>query len=151
MKEFEDAMLNLAWENLKYEMDRFKNINTKGLALITINGTLVSLLVGTMDSVNTGCTLFYIMAMVFLIVAIGLCIVSIRSAKIDTLSIQNIIDTFNGHGNDDQIRGIVGTIAASETSFKKASEAKSVWLDYAIYSLSFGILSLIIYLVTLAL
>lgn len=151
MKEFEDAMLDLAWENLKYEMDRFKNINTKGLALITINGTLVSLLVGTLENARAGCTLFYMMAMAFLIVAIGLCIASIHSAKIDALSIQNIITAFNGQDNDTQIRGIVATVAASESSFRKASEAKSIMLDYSIYSLSFGVLSLILYLITLVL
>lgn len=151
MKDFEDAMLDIAWENLKYEMDRFKNINTKGLALITINGTLVSLLVGTMDNVNAGCTLFYMMSMAFLIIAISICIVSIHSARIDTLSTQNLITDLNGKENSFQIRGMVATIAKAETSFKTASQKKSIFLNYAIYSLSFGVLSLIVYLITLVL
>ncbi len=44
MVPFEDVLLDIAWKNLDSENNRFKDIDTKAIGIITITGILMTFL-----------------------------------------------------------------------------------------------------------
>jgi hypothetical protein len=144
MKEFDDAMLDVAWNNLNFQYTRFKDIDTKAIGIITITGILITFL---SKPTGNGClsnTLF-ITTSLFFLMTILLSVGAIAMRKYDALSTNNLIDELSHEGEKRQIRGITGTMAKVEKEICDAANKKADILKFAIFSLGASIILLIFY------
>jgi len=144
MKEFNDAMLDIVWNNLNSENSRFKDIDTKAIGLITITGILMAFLT---KSANFG----LIHSILFLLIAVaffGAIFFSLKAIKIremDALSSRLLIDHLRDKEPTRQISGIIGTIAEAEKDVRTVCNSKAEELERAVYALGSGVILLIIY------
>ncbi len=144
MKEFNDAMLDLAWNNLNSEHNRFKDIDTKAIGIITITGILMAFLTkSTFVGVTPSIFILSIAVAFFITIFFSLRAVKIR--EIDALSSKILIDTFRNENPTRQIGGIIGTIAETEKDVRAVCNSKAVDLERAIFALGFGVAMLILY------
>ncbi|MFZ2412182.1 MAG: hypothetical protein WAW23_11470 [Candidatus Methanoperedens sp.] len=144
MKEFEDALLDIGWNNLDSEKNRFKDIDTKAIGIITITGILMTFLAKPENLGNISSFLFVLTALSFLS-TILLCVRVIRIRLADALSTNYLIEDLKNMEPKLQIRGIVKTIANAELSLGMACTSKAEELKYAIYALCASIILLIAY------
>lgn len=144
MKDFDDAMLDVAWNNLNFQYTRFKDIDTKAIGIITITGILITFL---SKPTGNGClsnTLF-IMTSLFFLITILLSVAAIALRKYEALSTNNLIAELSHEGEKRQIRGITGTMAKVEKEICDAANKKADILKFAIFSLGASIILLILY------
>ncbi len=144
MKDFEDAMLEVAYKNLESENNRFKDIDTKVIGIITVTGILMTFLTKSASSGNIVSILFILTALSFL-GTILLSVSAIRTRWTGAVSTKNLIDELKDKANENQLRGIIATIAESEKSLRTVTNSKAQDLRYAIYALSISVILLILY------
>ncbi len=143
MKEFEDALLDIALKNIDSEKNRFKDIDTKATAIITIVGVLITFLAQKFVS-SSNVLLFLLTALSFL-VTILICVLVIRVKMVDVLSTELLIEDFKDAKKEDQIRGIIVTIAKAEKSLRDCCSQKANELKHAVFALGISIVLLILY------
>jgi hypothetical protein len=146
MKEFNDAMLDLAWNNLNSENNRFKDIDTKAIGLITITGVLMAFLTKTVSIDSISSILLLLVAVAFF-TTIFYSIRAIKIREMDALSSKILIDTLRNENPTRQISGIIGTIAETEKNVRDTCNSKAADLEYAVRALGFGVAVLILYTV----
>lgn len=145
MKEFEDAMLDIAWKNLDSENNRFRDIDTKTIGVITITGILMTFLSIPEDVGSMSMYLFFLTIISFF-VTILLSVLAIKVRRADLLVTKYLIEDFKDvEPREHQIRGITTTIAESQYSICKANAKKANNLKYAVITLSIGVVLLISY------
>lgn len=145
MKDFEDAMLDVAWNNLDAMVKRYSASDTKAFGIISLCGIFVSFMIaivlnGNMVPFTMG--LFLLTAITF-IFSVIFCIASIYPRKINDLSTDKLIDDLFNKKPEHQIRGIITTIGGVEDSWRKVCAKKALWLIRASYALGIGVLTLI--------
>ena len=144
MKDFEDALLDIAWKSLDSENSRFKDIDTKAIGIITIVGILMTFL---SKPAKLGClstTLFLLTAISFLI-TILICALVIRVRVLDILSTNYLIEDFKNEKPERQIRGLISTIAKAEGILRDRCNQKANELRHAVFALGISIVLLILY------
>lgn len=144
MKEFNDAMLELAWNNLNSEHNRFKDIDTKAIGIITITGILMAFLTKSANFGLIHSILLLLIALAFF-GAIFFSIGAIKIREMDTLSSKFLIDNLRDKEPTRQIGGIIGTIAETEKNVRDVCNSKAEELEHAVYALGSGVILLIIY------
>lgn len=144
MKEFDDAMLDIGWKNLENQYNRFKDIDTKAIGVITITGILITFLAKPATNDCLTKTLF-ILTMVSFLVTIILSILVIRTRKYETVSTWNLIKELSAEKKEDQISRTVGTIADKEQKICDVANTKANDLKWAIYCFGFSVIMLIFY------
>jgi len=143
MKDFEDAMLELSWNNYTIEYQRYKDIDNKAIGIITISGILISFLIGSTNAVGSK-GLFILTTLSFLI-AVFFCVLTLRVRSSEILNSNKLIEELKSQKQTRQIRGTVGTIAKVEMSLQKACESKIDDLRIAVHTLVAGVFFLIFY------
>jgi hypothetical protein len=146
---FEDALLDIAWKNLESENNRFKDIDTKAIGIITITGILMTFLTKPTSSGVISTILFTLTSLSFL-GAIFLSIMVIRVRHAETLSTKYLIEDFKDEKSERQIKGLIGTIAETEKNLRSVCNNKAEELTYAVYVLGVSIVLLIFYSISVA-
>ena len=145
MKEFEDVMLDIAWKNLDSENNRFRDIDTKTIGVITITGILMTFLPIPEDVCSISVYLFFLTIISFF-VTILLSVLAIKVRRADILVTKYLIEDFKDvEPCEHQIRGVTTTIAESQYSICKANAKKANNLKYAVITLSISVVLLIFY------
>lgn len=145
MKDFDDALLDISWNNLCTEQSRYKDSDTKAVSLITIAGVLATLLIGfgTKDS-SPGRILFAV-SLLFLLFAVVFSTLSMVSRKTDVVSTRVLIDELEGEDPLTQVPRVIGTIANAEDSLRRVNEAKAEHVRAAVVCLSVAVIAMIGY------
>lgn len=141
---FDDALLDIAWKNLDSHYVRFKDVDTKAVGIITITGILVTFMSKPVHSDYLSSILFMLTSLFFLM-TILLCVGVIATRKYEAVSTDHLIDELAGEPDEKQIRRLIGTIAAAESDVCMAANSKAKVLRFAIFSLGFSLILLIIY------
>lgn len=144
MVEFEDALLDIAWKNLDSENNRFKDIDTKAIGIITITGILMTFLVKPESTEDITSFLFILTAFSFLI-TILLSVRVIRIRRADALSTNYLIEDLKSMESNLQIKGVIKTIANAEESMGEVCTSKAKELEYVVFALGASIILLISY------
>ncbi|NJD52908.1 MAG: hypothetical protein FIB07_08590 [Candidatus Methanoperedens sp.] len=144
MKDFEDALLIVACKNLESEANRFKDIDTKVLGIITITGILITFLMKSADSGKISTIIFLLTALSFL-VTILFCVFTIKTRYTEAVSTSNLVNDIKNREKEHQLKGIIDTIAVSENTLRMAANSKAKDLRHAIYALGFSVFLLILY------
>ncbi len=142
MKDFEDAMLDVAWKNLDNEEKRYKDIDAKAIGLITITGILMTFL---MKPVSPGSKILFFLTAISFLATILLSVIVIRVRSAEGLSTTYLIEDFKEEKPERQIRGLIGTIAATERTLREVCNTKANELRCAVYALGLGVGLLILY------
>lgn len=146
MKEFNDALLDIAWKNLDRQYNRFKDIDTKAIGIITISGILMAFIAKSGDGEQISISAFFFMLtslLFFITILLSIC--AIRTRQIDIASTNKLIEELKDASEERQIPSIIGSIAASEHNVCKVSNAKAKNLRFAIYAFGISIISMICY------
>lgn len=144
MVEFEDAILDIAWKNLDSENNRFKDIDTKAIGIITITGILMTFLVKPENAGFITSFIFMLTAFSFLI-TILLSVKVIRTRWADGLSTNYLIEDLKSMEPKLQVKGVIKTIANAEESLGEVCTSKAKELECAVYALGVSIILLISY------
>ena len=144
MVEFEDTLLDIAWKNLDSENNRFKDIDTKAIGIITITGILMTLIVKPENAGPITSFIFILTAFSFLI-TILLSVRVIRTRWADSLSTNYLIEDLKSMEPKLQVKGVVKTIANAEESLGEVCTCKAKELEYAVYALGASVILLILY------
>jgi len=150
MVEFEAALLDIAWKNLDGENNRFKDIDTKAIGIITITGIVMTFL-SKPASLSIISTIFFILASLSFLVTIFLSVLVIRVRKAKSLSTRYLIEDFKDEKPERQIRGMIGTIAENEKNLRSVCNDKAEELTWAVYALGVSIVLLILYSISVSL
>lgn len=152
MKDFEDAMLDIAWSNLDSENNRFKDIDTKAIGIITITGILITFLSRDLINTDTITTQFngistslFLLTILSFFLTIVFSILALRVRQYDTLSSLNLINRLKNESPGNQIQGIIRNIADTEYDLRDVCNSKAEDLKHAIFTLGLGISFLIFY------
>ncbi len=142
-KSFDEILLELGWKNIENHYNRFKDIDTKAIGVITITGILITFLA---KPVTADCLTktFFILTMISFLITIALSVYVIRTRKYEAISTENLIKLSEGE-KEDQLSRTVGTIAATEKKICEVANSKAENLKWSIYSLGFSIVMLIFY------
>lgn len=147
MKQFEDAMVDLAWNNYIHHNNRFKDIDTKATGIITIAGVLITFLANLAKSGISGkisLVLLILTSLSFLFtIFLSIWVISVRGAKV--IYSKDLIEYYKNKEQKDQINGIMEAIAACETSMLDLCEKKAKILSRAVYALGLSVIILIFY------
>jgi len=144
MKDFEDAMMDIAWKNYDSENKRFKDIDAKAIGVITITGILMTFLSKTDNHSEISTALFILTSVSFL----GTILFSVKTIKVrgsEALSTDYLIQDLKNENTMRQIRGMIATIAAAEDSQREVCNEKAGDLSCAVYGLGISIILLILY------
>ena len=137
-------MLDIAWKNLDSQRNRFKDIDTKAIGIITISGILMTFITKSLNCEYAPMIFFILTSLAFLVTII-LSVRVIRLRETDMISTNNLITQLREEDKERQIRGIIGTIAKVEKSLQTACDTKSNELQYSVYSLGCSVLFLTLY------
>jgi len=147
MKDFDDAMLDVAQNNLESETNRFNDIDTKAIGVITISGILMAVLPKPSNAGVLTIFLFTMASLCFLaVVAFSILTIRVRSGV--KLSTNCLIEDLKSAEPPRQIRGIIGTIAEAERKIGDACDSKLSELRWATYFLGVGVAFLILYYIS---
>ncbi len=149
MVEFEDALLDIAWKNLDGENNRFKDIDTKAIGIITITGILMTFLAKPESAGNITSFLLILTALSFLI-TIFLSVSVIRIRRADALSTNYLIEDLKSMEPKLQIKGVIKTISNAEESLGEVCTSKAKELEYALFALGASIILLISYTLSIS-
>lgn len=142
-KEFDYKLLDVALKNYDNQYSRFKDIDNKAIGIITIIGILITFLkIRPIDNGHIPTTLLMIPMVLFLI-AVLLCIWTIKTRKYEAVSTTNIINEISIEYNKENIKRIINTVAVAEKTVCEVSNYKAKLLRYAICILGLGIILLI--------
>lgn len=154
MIEFDDALLDISWKNLVSEQSRFKDMDTKAIGIITVVGILITFLSKSdnfFSKPEQGLPgILFLLTTLFFLVAVLLCIMVIQVKRLDVLSTELLIA--GGQKTEDskeKIRRIIGTIAEAEKKRRDRVDQKAGILKYAIFALGIGVVSLILYAISM--
>lgn len=151
MKEFEDAVLEISWNNLQSEQNRYKDSDAKAVNLITIAGILTTLLIGFGTKSGYFGRIMFILSVMLLFLTVMFSAVSMASRKMEVLSTQCLIDGLEHADIENQVPGIIATVAVVESGLRKVNGEKAKWVQLAIISLSIAVASMLIYSLFLSL
>lgn len=147
--DFDDAMLEVAWKNLETQTNRYKDIDSKAIAIMTITGVLVSFLIKSDTNLKYESQISFILFLFtifsfLLTVLFSISVMRVRNAKI--LSSKLLIEDFsNQKQNADKIRGIIGTIATVEDDLREICKEKGEELRRTVITLGISVILLILY------
>lgn len=130
MKDFEDALLDIAWKNLDAENQRYKDIDTKATGIITICALLVSILVGFRG--EGGSSLLFILTVIAFLITVFLSVIAIRTRYAKALSTNKLIDKILQETDGHPKRIMIGTIANTEHKLREVCNKKADELTYSI-------------------
>lgn len=142
MKGFEDALLDIAWNNLENESTRHKDIDNKAIGIITITGILMAFIIGSDDATPPSLLLAAVSISILVTIALG--IMAMRVRETDTPSTKYLIEDLKDENSERQIKGIIGTIAAAEANQREVGNAKAKWLKYSVYALGASVALIIL-------
>lgn len=145
-KSFDEILIELSWKILENHYNRFKDIDTKAIGVITISGVLITFL--TRFSNNNCVTItFFILTMVSFMITILLGINVVKTRNYEAVPTESLIKLSESleHRKEDKIGITLGTIAATGNTMRDTANAKAEDLKLSIYSLGFSIIMLIIY------
>lgn len=146
MKEFDDVLVDLSYKNLEIHYNRFKDIDTKAIGIMTITGALLTLLPKSVTNDDISIVL-YILILISFLVTIILCIGVVMIRKYDLVSTDNLIKELSKEKDDVvKMRRTINTIAASEKKIGEEANNKADILKFAVLTFGFSIILLIIYL-----
>jgi len=154
MIEFDEALLDISWKNLDSEQKRFKDMDTKAIGIITVVGILITFLSKSdnfFSKPEKGLPgfLFLLTTLLFLVTVL-LCIRVIQVKRIDILSTNLLIEGgLKAEGHEDKIKRLIGTIADAEKVRCDRNDQKAGTLKYAIFALGVGVISLILYSISM--
>jgi hypothetical protein len=154
MIEFDEALLDISWKNLESEQKRFKDMDTKAIGIITVVGILMTFLSKSdnfFSKPEKGLPgILFLLTTLFFLVTVLLCILVIRVKRLDILSTKLLIDGgIETENPGDKIKGLIGTIADAEKQRRDRSDQKAGTLKYAIFALGIGVISLILYSISM--
>lgn len=138
MKDFNDALLDISWNNFQFQYSRFRDIDTKAIAIITISGILIALLPSKISG-NFLSNTFLIATFFLFVETIFLSIKAFTIRKYKVTNTRNVINDFRNKTHDRQIGGIIGSLADSEESVCYVNNKKVIELKKAIYLLASSI------------
>jgi len=144
MDEFEGTLIEIAWKKLDSENNRFRDIDTKAIAIITITGVLITL-IPKYDNMGGFQKILLILTAVSFFTTIFLCILVLRTRKSEVISIKYLIEDFKNENKENQIRGLISTIAESERSLCKVCNNKANELNYAVIEFGISVILLVLY------
>ena len=146
MKGFEDALLDIAWNNLESEGTRYKDIDNKAIGVITITGILMTFIIGSGDAVQPSPppSPLLVVASISFLVTIILSIMAMSVRRTDAVSTKFLIEDLNDKAPERQIRGTIATIAEAETGMRKVGNSKASWMRYSVYALGVSVALLIL-------
>ena len=145
MKGFEDALLDIAWNNLESEGTRYKDIDNKAIGIITITGILMTFIIGSGDAVQPSPpSPLLVAASISFLVTIILSIMAMSVRRTDAVSTKFLIEDLNDKAPERQIRGTIATIAEAETGMRKVGNSKASWMRYSVYALGVSVALLIL-------
>lgn len=146
VEDFDGAMLDVAWKNLESENNRFKDIDAKAIGVITITGILMTFLVKPTNTTSSKISLIiFTLTAISFFFTILLSVSVIRTRKASVLSTRFLINDLVNEKPERQIRGIIGTIAESESNIQAVCAIKAKELTRAVFALGFSIILLISY------
>jgi hypothetical protein len=145
-KSFDEILIELNWKILENQYNRFKDIDTKAIATITVSGVLITFLT---RSSNDNCLTipFFILTMVSFLITILLGINVVKTRNYEGIPTESLIKLSESmeYKKKDKIGITAGTIAATEKTMRDAANAKAEDLKISIYGLGYSIILLIIY------
>ena len=141
MKDFNDALLYISWNNFQFQYSRFKDIDTKAIAVITISGILIALLPSKISG-NFLSSTFLIATFFLVLETIFYSIKAFTIMKYKVMFTKNLINDFRDKKPERQIGGIIGSIADSEESVCYVNDKKVIELKKAIYLLASSVATL---------
>lgn len=141
-------MLDIAWKNWDSQYNRFKDIDTKAIGIITISGILMAFITKSASYGQVTTVLFILTSFSFL-VTILFSVRVIRLREIDMISTNNLINQLREEHKERQIRGIIGTIGKVEDSLQTACDTKANELRHSVYSLGCSVIFLILYSISI--
>lgn len=149
---FEDAMLEVSWKNLENQDNRYKDIDNKAIAIITVTGILVSFLAGSsspLQSGHKGAWILFILTVISFLLTAFFSILVIRVRDAEMLSSNLLIEAFGDKEDEmEQIRGTIVTIAKVEDSYRKTCNIKAYELRRAVIALGGSVILLILYTIS---
>ena len=149
MKDFEDALLEVSWNNLNIENKRFKDIDTKAISIITICGILTTLLINFGISDNTLSQIIFILTDLSFLLTVILSISIIKPRKVKSLSTKTLIDFFKDKAPETQITGIIATAAEAEDLLMDINDLKAQELNKSVTLLGVSVILMIVYSLTI--
>lgn len=146
-KSFDEILIELSWKILENHYNRFKDIDTKAIGVITISGVLITFLTRTSSNSNCLSTTFFILTMVSFLITILLGINVVKTRNYEGIPTESLIKLSESmeYKKEEQIGITLGTIAATEKTMRDAANTKADDLKVSIYGLGFSIIMLIIY------
>lgn len=145
MKEFEDAMLDIAWNNLCTEQSRYKDSDAKSVSLITIAGVLTTLLIGFGPRNNSTWSIFYALSIAFMLLAVVFSIIAMWPRSVEVLSTNKLLNDFEHAVPDRQVPGIIATVAKAESSLRDVNYKKAKQVRFAVASLAVAVMMMLLY------
>lgn len=143
MEEFDAALLDIGWKNLEAQENKYKELDTKAIAVISIAGIIITLIPKPQDV--PWLLGLYILTSLSFLVAIYLNIRVIRTRKYKSLLTNNLIKELRDKPKDRQIGGIIGSIAQTQENLCEATREKTIDLKKAVKAFGFSVLLLVIY------
>ncbi|MCQ1534810.1 hypothetical protein FTO70_03710 [Methanosarcina sp. KYL-1] len=143
MKDFEDAMLEVAWNNLDTVIKRFYSLDNKSAGIITISGIFFSLLEGIGNGENLISNVLFLVTGISFIVTIILAILALRTMEIGDVSTNNLLKELNNDDEKEKIMRIVATMGNAEDLWRERSTKKAAKIGMAIYALGLSVLLMI--------
>lgn len=145
MKDFEDALLEISWNNFSTENQRYKDMDTKAAGIITICGVLATLLIGfgSVDGITE--SNIYFAAVFALLLAAAFAVYVLKPIEVDGFRTQNIIDDITKAKRGEHISGIIATVSKCESSLIEANNTKALRITLSVYSLAVAVMLILIY------
>jgi hypothetical protein len=143
MKEFEDALLELSWNNFQTENQRYKEIDDKATNIITICAALISFLIAFRPEGSSD--VFFLFVVLSFLVTVILSVRVLRTRKTETVSTERLIKDFKKSEPSQQIRGIITTIGTAEKNLRDVCNKKTNEMSKAITVLVFSVIVLSVY------
>ena len=145
MKGFEEALLEISWNNLSTENKRYKDIETKAISMITICGIFVTLLLN-LESPNCIISKTFFSVTIFsFFVTVIFNISAIKPRNVKMLSTEILIDFYKDKEKESQITGIIATVAAAEKALMDTNESKSQKIGISVETLGISIIFTMFY------
>lgn len=148
--DFDDAMLEVAWKNLEIQTNKYKDMDSKAIAITTITGVLVSFLIKS-DTVfklksdsQISLILFLLTVFSFLLtVLFSILVMRVRYGKI--LSSKLLLEELYNKKDEYRVKKVIGTIAEIEDDIRKKCDKKGDELSRAVITLGISVILLILY------
>lgn len=149
MKEFEDVLLEISWNNLSTESKRYNDIDTKAISIITICGILTTLLLnfGSPDCIIP--KMFFSITVLSFLITVILSIVVIKPRTVKSLSTKILMDFYKNKSKEAQMTGIIATTAEAEDILADANDSKSRELVKSVKALGISVILAIVYSLSL--